>query len=135
MFCFFILNRLNEVDVYSAISLKQRSTCRHVIYIDTISYVILDHKQNKKDWGTKDERMSLLFSHHIYEGVKGELQRFRGSWMLFSHHIYEGVIGELQRVRASWMLFSHHIYEGVIGELQRFRASWKLKIVECCLFT
>ena len=49
MFYFFILNRLNEVDVYSAISLKQRSMCRHVTYIDTISYVILDHKQNKKD--------------------------------------------------------------------------------------
>jgi hypothetical protein len=49
------LERFNGVYVYNVISLKQRSTCRQVTYFDTTTYV--------------QEQMSLLFSHHIYEGI------------------------------------------------------------------
>jgi hypothetical protein len=37
------------MDVYSVISLKQRSTCRHVSYFDTDTYVILCHKQQLEE--------------------------------------------------------------------------------------
>ena len=57
MVYYFILDTLNEVGFHSAISLKQRSTCRHVTYME------------RPDRGTKDEWVPLLFSDHIYEGV------------------------------------------------------------------
>jgi len=40
MFYYNVLDRLNEGDFYSVISLKQRITCRHVTYFDTNTYVI-----------------------------------------------------------------------------------------------
>jgi len=69
MFYHSVLDGLNEVDVYSVMSLKHGSTCRHVTYFKTNTYFTLCHTQKIKDKGTKDERLSLLYSHHIYEGV------------------------------------------------------------------
>ena len=62
------LERFNGLYVYSVISLKQRSTCRHVTYFDTNTYV--------------HERMSLLFSHHIYEGVINTILAWRATLAL-----------------------------------------------------
>ena len=81
-----------ELDCFNVISLKQRSKCRHVTYFDTNAYVILCHKQNKKDWGTKNERVSLFslttYMRGIYILVRGDvsslyyIQMSRASWML-----------------------------------------------------
>jgi hypothetical protein len=53
MLSYLTLERFNGLYVYSVISLKPRSTCRQVTYFDTYVH----------------EQMSLLFSHHVYEGV------------------------------------------------------------------
>ena len=49
MFYYLVLDRVNKMDVYNVISLKQRSTCRHVSYFDTDTYVILCHKQQLEE--------------------------------------------------------------------------------------
>jgi hypothetical protein len=64
---YLVLDIFEGVDIYIVILLKQMSTCRHITNFDTNIYVILCQKQNT-DWGTKNERVSLLFSHYIYEG-------------------------------------------------------------------
>ena len=47
MFYYFVLDRFKSVDIYIAILLKQRSTCRYITNFDTNTYVILCQKQNK----------------------------------------------------------------------------------------
>ena len=66
---YLVLDIFEGVDIYIAILLKQMSTCRHITNFDTNTYVILCQKQNK-DWATKNERVSLFFSHYIYWGVR-----------------------------------------------------------------
>jgi len=65
MFYYFVLDRLNEVDCNSVISLKQRSTCRNVSYFDTNT---LCHK-NMKNLPERKTNGCLCYSHQIYEEV------------------------------------------------------------------
>ena len=49
MFLLLCIRYIQRGGFYSVISLKQRSTCRHVTYFEANNYVILCQKQKKKD--------------------------------------------------------------------------------------
>ena len=80
MFYYSVLGRLNEVNLYSVISLKQRSTCRHVTYFETNTYVILCHEYTMEEM--KEGRKTngylcysfTIYMRELYILVRGDVQ-------------------------------------------------------------